>query len=87
MQLGGAPDFNPAGLPERSHAEYHDGLALQDMIREDLIAERIAIESYRALVQFLGNEDPTTRLLVESILAMEEQHADDLVDLLESAAN
>jgi len=87
MQLGGTPDFNPAGLAERSHAEYHDGLVLQDMIREDLIAERIAIESYRALVQFLGNDDPTTRLLVESILAMEEQHADDLVDLLESAAN
>jgi bacterioferritin len=57
------------------------------MIREDLIAERIAIESYRALVQFLGNDDPTTRSLVESILAMEEQHADDLVDLLESTAD
>jgi len=84
MQLGGTPNFDPVGLADRSHAEYHAGTDLQEMIRENLIAERIAIENYRAFAQFLGNEDPTTRRMIESILAMEEEHADDLIDLLEA---
>lgn len=83
MQLGGTPDFNPVGLAERSHAEYFEGTDLQDMIRENLIAERIAIESYRAFAQFLGEADPTTRRMIESILAMEEEHANELTDLME----
>jgi bacterioferritin len=82
MQLGGTPDFNPAGLAERSHAEYFAGTDLHDMIRENLVAERIAIESYRAFIQFLGDKDPTTRSMLESILSMEEEHADDLTDLM-----
>jgi bacterioferritin len=84
MQLGGAPDFNPVGLADRSHAEYFAGTKLQDMVRENLVAERIAIESYRAFIQYIGNDDPTTRSMLESILAMEEEHADDLTDLLEA---
>jgi bacterioferritin len=82
MQLGGTPDFNPVGLADRSHAEYFAGTDLHDMVRENLVAERIAIESYRAFIQFLGDKDPTTRSMLESILAMEEEHADDLMDLL-----
>jgi bacterioferritin len=82
VQLGGTPDLDPDGLARRSHAQYHAGTELQEMITEDLVAERIAIEAYRELVQFLGNHDPTTRRLVEQILAVEEEHADDLVDLL-----
>lgn len=82
MQLGGMPDFNPIGLADRSHAEYFAGTDLHDMVRENLVAERIAIESYRAFIQFLGDKDPTTRSMLESILAMEEEHADDLTDLL-----
>lgn len=82
MQLGGTPNFDPVGLADRSHAEYHAGTDLQEMIRENLVAERVAIENYRAFAQFLGNEDPTTRRMIESILAMEEKHADDLTDLL-----
>lgn len=82
MQLGGTPDFNPVGLAERSHAEYFAGTDLHDMIRENLVAERIAIESYRAFIQFLGDKDPTTRSMLESILSMEEEHADDLTDLM-----
>jgi bacterioferritin len=83
VQLGGEPDFNPDGLTQRSHAEYHAGTGLVDMITEDLVAERIAIESYREMVQFIGDRDPTTRRLLEDILASEEEHADDLADLLE----
>jgi bacterioferritin len=83
MQLGGTPDFNPVGLAERSHAEYFAGTDLTDMIRENLVAERIAIESYRAFIQYIGNEDPTTRTMLESILKMEEEHADELSDLLD----
>ena len=83
MQLGGTPNFDPVGLAERSHAQYHAGTDLQEMIRENLVAERIAIENYRAFIQYLGDADPTTRRLLESILAMEEEHADDLTDLLE----
>lgn len=83
VQLGGDPDLNPATLVTRSHAEYHEGTKLGDMIRADLIAERIAIDSYREMIAYVGDRDPTTRRLLESILAMEEKHADDLVDLLQ----
>ena len=81
-QLGGAPDFNPDGLTSRSHAEYVEGGSLIDMIKEDLVAKRIAIDSYREMVQYFGLKDPTTRGMIERILAMEEKHADDLVNLL-----
>lgn len=82
-QLGGEPDFSPVGLAERSHAEYVEGSSLMEMIREDLVAERIAIESYREIVNYLGTTDPTTRRLFEEILAVEEEHADDLVSLIQ----
>jgi bacterioferritin len=82
VQLGGAPDFAPSGLAARSHAEYVEGNSLASMIRENLIAERIAIESYRAMIKYLGDRDSTTRRMVEGILAVEEQHADELSDLL-----
>ncbi len=82
VQLGGEPDFNPQGLLMRSHAEYVEGESLTDMIREDLVAERIAIDSYREIIQYVGNDDPTTRRMMEGILAVEEEHADDLVSLL-----
>ena len=81
-QLGGAPNFNPDGLTSRSHAEYVEGESLIDMIKEDLIAERIAIDSYREMAQYFGDRDSTTRGMIERILAMEEKHADDLVNLL-----
>jgi bacterioferritin len=83
VQLGGAPNFNPEGLLSRSHAEYVEGDTLLDMIKEDLVAERIAIDSYREIIQYLDNDDPTTRRMMEGILAMEEEHADDLVNLLD----
>jgi bacterioferritin len=83
VQLGGAPDLSPQGLAARSHAEYVEGNSLIDMIKEDLVAERIAIDSYKDMVQYLGSKDPTTRRLMEEILAKEEEHADDLVTLLE----
>ncbi|HEY1265936.1 MAG TPA: ferritin-like domain-containing protein [Candidatus Binatia bacterium] len=83
VQLGGDPDFNPQGLLTRSHAEYVEGKSLIDMIKEDLVAERIAIDSYREMVRYLGNDDPTSRRMMEGILAVEEEHADDLVNLLE----
>jgi len=82
VQLGGAPNFNPEGLLTRSHAEYVEGDSLTEMIKEDLVAERIAIDSYREMITYLGNDDPTSRRLMESILAVEEEHADDLVNLL-----
>jgi bacterioferritin len=81
-QLGGEPDFSPDGLSSRSHAEYDASTALVDMIREDLVAERIAIESYGEMVRYIGDDDPTTRRMLESILAAEEEHADDLANLL-----
>ena len=84
VQLGGAPDFSPDGLAARSHSEYVEGRTLQDMIRENLMAERIAIESYLEMIQYLGERDPTTRRMLESILAVEEEHADDLADMLSS---
>lgn len=83
VQLKGEPDFNPAGLLTRSHAEYAEGTSLIDMIQEDLVAERIAIDSYREMINYLGNDDPTSRRMMEEILAVEEEHADDLVNLLE----
>ena len=82
VQLGGEPNLNPEGLLTRSHAEYVEGETLTDMIKEDLVAERIAIDSYREIIQYLGNDDPTSRRLMETILAVEEEHADDLVSLL-----
>jgi len=81
-QLGGEPNFNPNGLATRSHAEYIEGESLVDMIRENLVAERIAIESYGEMVRYFGNDDPTTRRLMEGILAVEEEHADDMAELL-----
>jgi len=84
VQLQGEPNFNPEGLLMRSHAEYVEGTTLTDMIKEDLVAERIAIDSYREMIQYFGNEDPTSRRMLEGILAVEEEHADDLVSLLEN---
>jgi bacterioferritin len=81
-QLGGAPDLNPQGLATKSHSEYVEGETLVEMIREDLVAERIAIDSYREIIQYIGDKDPTTRVLMESILAKEEEHAKELADLL-----
>jgi bacterioferritin len=83
-QLGGAPDFNPQGLMMRSHAQYAEGASLVDMIKEDLIAERIAVESYTEIVRWFGDRDPTSRRMMESILAKEEEHADDMATLLET---
>jgi bacterioferritin len=83
-QLGGAPDFNPEGLLTRSHAQYVEGGSLLDMIKEDLIAERIAIESYMEMIRFFGEDDPTSRRIMEEILAQEEEHADDMATLLET---
>jgi len=83
VQLKGEPNFNPEGLLTRSHAEYVEGTSLTDMIKEDLVAERIAIDSYREMISYLGNDDPTSRRMLEGILAVEEEHADDLVNLLE----
>ncbi len=86
VQLGGEPNFSPDGLSSRSHSEYVEGTTLVDMLNEDLVAERVAIESYSEIVRYLGNDDPTTRRLMESILAVEEEHADDLKTLLETLA-
>ena len=82
-QLGGSPDFNPEGMTSRSHSEYKEGGSMIDMIKENLVAERVAIESYREMIRFFGENDPTTRRMLESILAVEEEHANDMVDLLE----
>lgn len=82
-QLNGAPNFNPDGLASRSHSEYAEGADLTAMIKEDLFAERIAIESYSEIVRWLGTDDPTTRKMIEDILKMEEEHAEDLKSLLE----
>lgn len=83
VQLGGEPNFSPEGLLSRSHSEYVEGDSLVDMIKEDLVAERIAIDTYREMINFLGNDDPTTRRMLEEILAVEEEHAEDLVSLLQ----
>ena len=82
VQLGGEPDFSPDSLTNRSHAEYIAADSLVNMIKEDLIAERIAIDSYREVIQYLGDQDPTTRRMLESILAVEEKHAEEMADLL-----
>ena len=82
-QLGGEPDLNPEGLAVRARSEYREGDSLASMVREDLVAERIAIESYADTVRYLGNDDPTTRRMMEKILASEEEHADDMKRLLE----
>jgi bacterioferritin len=86
VQLQGEPDFNPATLVERSHAEYAEGSDLVDMIKEDLIAERVAISSYQEIIRWLGDADPTTRRLMEDILVVEEEHADELVSFLKQLA-
>ena len=83
-QLGGSPDLNPEGLLTRSHSEYIEGKDLIEMIREDLVAERIAIESYTEMIRYLGDDDPTSRRMLEGILATEEEHADDLRTLIEA---
>jgi bacterioferritin len=82
VQLQGEPDFNPATLVTRSHAEYKEGTSLEDMLREDLVAERVAIASYAEVIEWLGGHDVTTRRMLEDILAMEEEHADDLLSFL-----
>jgi len=82
VQLNGAPNFSPEGLLSRSHAEYVEGTDLVDMIKEDLVAERVAIDSYREMIEYIGDKDTTTKRMLEGILAMEEEHADDLVGLL-----
>jgi len=87
VELRGEPNFSPDGLSERSHAEYVEGSSLKDMIKEDLIAERIAVESYREMIGYLMHKDPTTQRLLEDILAVEEEHADDLSSLLVGMAD
>ena len=82
-QLGGEPNFSPEGLAMRSHSQYVEGTTLLDMVKEDLVAERIAVESYNEIIRYLGNDDPTTRIAMEQILAKEEEHADDMKKLLE----
>jgi len=82
VQLGGAPNFDPTGLAGRSHAEYQEGATLEDMITEDLIAERVAIESYREMVEYIGAHDSSTRRILERILGVEEQHAEELASML-----
>jgi bacterioferritin len=83
-QLGGEPNFNPEGLTMRSHSEYAEGKTLLDMVREDLVAERIAVESYSEIIRYLGSDDPTTRRMIEKIMAKEEEHADDMKTILEN---
>jgi bacterioferritin len=82
VQLGGSPNFNPEGLLSRSHSEYVEGQTLVDMIKEDLIAERVAIDSYTEMIRYVGDDDITTRRMLEGILQVEEEHADDLVSFL-----
>jgi bacterioferritin len=81
VQLGGEPEFNPDLLSKNSHAQYVAGTTLKEMVYEDLVAERIAVDSYREIIQYLGDDDPTTRRIFESILAQEEEHADDMADI------
>ena len=82
VQLGGEPNLDPSGLPERAHTDYVPGTTLVDMVKEDLVAERIVIQSYMEMIRWIGDDDPTTRRVLESILEQEEEHADDLRDLL-----
>ena len=83
VQLGGEPDLNPDTLTARSHAEYKEGRDLRDMVRENLVAERVAIDSYREMINYIGDRDTTTKRLLEHVLAQEEEHADDMKDLLD----
>jgi bacterioferritin len=83
VQLGGEPELNPDLLSKNSHAQYVAGNTLKEMVTEDLIAERIAIDSYREIIQYIGDKDPTTRRIFEEILAQEEEHADDMADILD----
>ncbi len=83
VQLGGEPDFNPATLLERSHADYDTSAALRDMVRANLVAERVAVETYRQMIGLIGDKDPTTKRMLEAILADEEEHADEMSDLLD----
>jgi bacterioferritin len=83
VQLNGSPDFSPEGLATRSHSEYDQSTELLAMVREDLVAERVAIASYQEIVRWLGNDDPTTRRVIETKLAVEEEHADDLLSILQ----
>ena len=83
VQLGGEPNFSPDGMLTRSHAEYVEGATLVEMIKEDLVAERIAIDSYKEMINYVGQNDPTTRRMLEGILAVEEEHAEDMSSLLE----
>jgi bacterioferritin len=83
-QLDGKPNYSPEGLASRSHSEYKEGTSLLDMIREDLVAERVAIDSYSEMIRYVGDDDSTTRRMLEQILAAEEQHADDMKTLLET---
>ena len=82
VQLGGEPEFNPDLLSKNSHAQYVAGKNLKEMVYEDLVAERIAVDSYREIIQYIGDKDPTTRRIFEEILEQEEEHADDMADLL-----
>ncbi|MDP9109135.1 MAG: bacterioferritin [Pseudomonadota bacterium] len=81
VQLGGAPNFSPVGMVDRSHAEYVEGTTLESMIKENLVAERIAIDSYREMIAFIGDTDPSTRRMLTEILEVEEEHADELASL------
>ena len=83
VQLGGEPEFNPDLLSKNSHAQYVAGNSLKEMVYEDLVAERIAVDSYREIIQYIGDKDPTTRRIFEDILAQEEEHADDMADILQ----
>jgi bacterioferritin len=83
-QLGGKPNFNPEGLATRSASQYAEGAKLVDMIRENLIAERIAVDHYRELIRYFGDDDPATRVMLQGILTVEEEHATDMLDLLEA---
>ena len=87
VQIGGEPDFSPEGLLNRSHSQYVAGGTLLEMIEEDLIAERVAIDSYREGITYLGDDDTTTRRMLEAILAMEEEHAEDLASLLKEVGS
>jgi len=86
VQLGGDPDFSPDSLTSRSHAEYTTGDTLSEMIKENLIAERIAIDSYREMIQYIADKDTTTSQILKGILAVEEEHADELADLMQEHA-
>jgi bacterioferritin len=86
VQLGGVPDFSPVDLAQRSHAEYSEGLRLAEIVRDALVAERVAVESYREMVRFVADGDPTTRRLLEDLLAVQEQHARNLLSLVEEVS-